>query len=463
MLHLLFAMAALTPPNGSPPAMSSTTPSRPAPILRVSANKRFLQYANGKPFFYLGDTAWELFHRLNREEADHYLTVRAQQGFTVIQAVVLAEHGFDRPNAYGALPLRDNDPTKPNEAYFEHVDAIVRKAESLGMFVGMLPTWGDKWNKKWGAGPELFNPSNARAYGEFLGRRYRDRAIIWILGGDRPIETPGQRAVIEAMAEGLRAGDGGRHLMTFHPCGQRTSAEWFQDAPWLSFNMLQSGHTRDRDNWRSIAEDYARTPTKPCLDGEPGYEDHPSGFDPKNGYMDETDTRKFAYWAVFAGALGHTYGCHDIWQFLSPAYPPISWARTPWPQALTLPGARQVGFVRKLMLSRPFFTRIPDPSLIVGDPGKGADHIEATRAADGSYAMVYFAWGTPARIDLAKVSGTQIAAWWFDPRTGQATRAGVYPAGGPRRFEPPTSGRGCDWVLVLDDASRKFPPPGQSR
>lgn len=461
MLHFIIALAVLALPEENP-AMPPVT-MKPAPVLRVSANKRFLQYANGKPFFYLGDTAWELFHRLNREEADRYLTERAKQGFTVIQAVALAEHGFDRPNPYGALPLVDMDPTRPNEAYFEHVDYIVRKAESLGMYVGMLPTWGDKWNKKWGAGPEIFNPANARTYGEFLGKRYRDRAIIWILGGDRPIETPGQRAIIEAMAEGLRAGDGGRHLITFHPCGQRTSAEWFQDAPWLSFNMLQSGHTFNRDNYRSIAEDYARTPVKPCLDGEPGYEDHPSGFDPKNGYMDDYDTRKFAYWAVFAGALGHTYGCHDIWQFLSPKYPSVTWARTPWPEALTLPGARQVGFVRKLMLSRPFFTRIPDQSLIVGDAGTGTDHLQATRAADGAYAMVYFASGKPAWIDLAKLSGTKARAWWFDPRTGKATQIGEYATGQRRRFQPPTSGRGCDWVLALDDASRGFGAPGQTR
>ena len=41
-----------------------------APQLKVSENQRFLVYADGKPFFWLGDTAWELFHRLNREEAD---------------------------------------------------------------------------------------------------------------------------------------------------------------------------------------------------------------------------------------------------------------------------------------------------------------------------------------------------------------------------------------------------------
>ncbi|MDQ3534164.1 MAG: DUF4038 domain-containing protein, partial [Bacteroidota bacterium] len=122
--------------------------------ITISSNNRYLQ-AEGTPFFYLGDTAWELFHRLNREEATEYLQNRAEKGFNVIQAVVLAElDGLNTPNAYGHLPLIDNDPTKINNDYFEHVDFIVNKAEELGLYIGMLPTWGDKFNKKWGVGPE---------------------------------------------------------------------------------------------------------------------------------------------------------------------------------------------------------------------------------------------------------------------------------------------------------------------
>ena len=194
------------------------------PRLRVSENTRFLVTADGRPFFWLGDTAWELFHRLTREEAERYLRNRAERRFTVIQAVALAElDGLDDPNPYGERPLIDHDPTRPNERYFQHVDWIVAKANALGLYVGLLPTWGDKWNKKWGVGPEIFTPENAATYGEWLGRRYRDAGIVWILGGDRPVETDAHRAIIAAMARGLRAGDGGAHLITFHPTGGQSS------------------------------------------------------------------------------------------------------------------------------------------------------------------------------------------------------------------------------------------------
>src|SRR5262249_40509194 len=128
-----------------------------APKLKVTENRRYLQYENGKPFFYLGDTAWELFHRLNREDATRYLTNRAQKGFTVIQAVILAQlGGLTVPNPYGDLPLVDGDPARPNEAYFRHVDFIVNKAEELGLSVGMLPTWGSHW----ALGKAAFTPAN---------------------------------------------------------------------------------------------------------------------------------------------------------------------------------------------------------------------------------------------------------------------------------------------------------------
>jgi hypothetical protein len=420
--------------------------------LKVSDNLRFLVYEDGTPFFYLGDTAWELFHRLNREEADLYLQTRARQGFTVIQAVVLAElDGLRVPNPYGHVPLHDLDPTKPNEDYFRHVDYIVDRAASLGLTVGMLPTWGDKWNLKWGKGPEIFTPENARAFGEFLGKRYRDKPLIWILGGDRTVETMRHVRILRAMADGLAAGDGGAHLRTFHPQGQQTSSLYFHCDEWLDFNMYQTGHTFDRDNWRSIGEDYRRTPTKPCMDAEPGYEDHPSGFKVENGWLDAYDVRKFAYWAVFAGAHGHTYGCHDVWQMWQPGRDPVTAARTPWREAIELPGANQMRFVKDLLLARPYLTRIPDQSVLESDPGQGTDHLQATRDSEGRYLLVYSASGQPFTLKLDKLAGRARAAW-YDPRTGKSTDVGNVDNKGTHRFTPPTSGPGNDWVLTLDVA-----------
>src|SRR5689334_7980680 len=381
--------------------------------LRVSGNRRFWIHADGTPFFYLGDTAWELFHRLTREEAARYLEDRRGKGFTVIQAVALAEFdGLTTPNAYGHTPLINNDPAKPNEDYFKHVDWVIALAEAKGLYVGLLPTWGDKVGPLlWGKGPVVFDATNARAYGRFLGARYKDRPnIIWILGGDRPADDT--QAVWRAMVAGLKEGDGGRHLMTYHSVGGKSSAEWFHTDEWLASNMLQSGHSRvDADNYAMIARDYERTPAKPCLDGEPRYEDHPIDWKPEKGWFNDYDVRQAAYWALFAGAHGHTYGCHNIWQFYAPGRTPISAARTPWTEALNLAGSRQVGYARRLIESRPFLMRVPDQSLIEWGQGEGADHAQATRGEDNSYAFIYLPTGRPIEVDLNKLSGKRVRAW----------------------------------------------------
>lgn len=436
------------------------------PSLKVSDNHRFLVTADGKPFFYLGDTAWELFHRLTPKEADLYLKDRAGKHFNVIQAVVLAEFGgLTVPNANGHLPLINNDPTRPNEDYFKDVDAIVDRAADLGLYIGMLPTWGDKVNKKWGQGPEIFNPQNAAAYGEFLGRRYKDKPIIWIIGGDRPVESDAQMAVWHAMAEGLKKGDGGAHLITYHPSGGQSSSTWFQNQPWVDFNMLQSGHgARDIKDWAMILSDYQKQPIKPVIDGEANYEDHPINWQPQNGYFDDFDVRKQSYWAVFAGACGQTYGCHDIWQFYTKGREPVSSARTEWKKALKLPGASQMQHLKALMESRPYLTRIPDQALLKSPEGKDGDHCQATRDSAGSYAFIYVPNGRAVRVDVGRLSGPKLRAWWYDPREGGANPAGERDATGIQEFTPPAPakpGDANDWVLVLDDVSRQFPAPGK--
>ena len=435
--------------------------------LRVSDNHRYLVYEDGRPFFYLGDTAWELFHRLDREQADAYLKDRAAKRFTVIQAVVLAERdGLTEPNPYGHLPLRTgrgssagDDPTLPNEPYFEHVDDIVGRAAELGLTIGMLPTWGDKWNKKWGVGPEIFTPENARAYGRWLGERYADAPIIWILGGDRPVERRRHRRIVHQMALGLKEGDGGSHLASYHPMGGHTSAEVWHGSKWLDFNMLQSGHTRNCPNYERVAADYARSPVKPCMDAEPAYEDHPSGFDLDNGYLDDYDVRKGLYWGLFAGACGHTYGCHDIWQMWQEGRDPATFTRTPWYDALHLPGSAQVQHARALLESRPYLSRVPDQTLIAGEPGQGTHHVQATRDEDGSYALLYLPSCRPVTVDLERLSGETLNVHWYNPRTGEARPAGRVPRQGRQQFRPPQVWP--DWVLVLDDAARGYPTPGQ--
>jgi hypothetical protein len=432
------------------------------PRLRVSDNHRFLVWDDGRPFFWLGDTVWELFHRATPDEAELYLRNRRAKGFSVIQAVLLAEFdGLAVPNCEGQLPLVRQDPLQPNERYFEFVDRLIALAAHYGILVGLVPAWGDKVELlPHGKGPVILDPENARGYGAWLGRRYRNTwNIIWINGGDRS-GGGANHAVWTALAEGIKSQDP-NHLMTFHPWGGgggHSSSEWFHEAPWLDFNLAQSGHERrDLPNHEIVSHDYHLRPAKPCLDGEPRYEDHAVNWKPAElGYFDDYDVRQAAYWALFAGAFGHTYGCHPVWQWLAPGREPIGFARRPWTEALDLPGAAQMGYARTLIESRPMLSRIPDQSLLA-DPKTGGEHLRAARG-DG-YAFIYLPVGGEVTVRRTALGGHRWRAHWFDPRTGlrRETRA---PAGpGDLTFAAPSTGRGNDWILVLDEDPVSNPHP----
>ena len=422
--------------------------------LVVSENSRFLAFEDGTPFFWLGDTAWELFHRLTKEEAARYLENRREKGFTVIQAVALPElDGLNVPNRDGELPLIDHDPTRVNEKYFQHIDWVINLAEQKGLFIGLVPTWGDKVNKRWGTGPVIFNAENASVYGEFLGKRYRDRKnIIWINGGDRPA-TEQTMATWHALAHGIKKHDP-NHLMTYHPNGAHSSSMWFHSAEWLDFNMVQTSHAeRSYAAYiKYLTPDYQLKPVKPTFDGEPRYEHFPVNWDVELfGRFDDADVRQAAYWALFSGAFGHTYGCHCIWQMNNPLDEPTNGAQHFWFDDLDLPGAWDMLHVRRLIESRSFLDRVPFQQIIKNKYFPETEYIVATRGKD--FVMVYLPVGKSARVDLSQCGWPASIAWWYNCQTGEATRIGKIETEGTRSFEPTTRGRGNDWVLVLDNAA----------
>jgi hypothetical protein len=466
-------------------------PPPPLPDIRVAPGGHQLATADGRPFLWLGDTAWELIHRTTREEAAYYLRERARQGFTVVQTVVLAEFdGLRKPTPEGLLPFENADPARPNPAYFDKVAFIVDEAARQGLYVALLPTWGDKLTAPWGDGPRIFTPDHpevARGYGRYLGERLRGRTnIVWMLGGDRPplLNPPGgawfaanARAaglpettdftpVWAAMAQGLREGMGAPIVTGYHPQGgELSTAVLLPDAPWLSINGMQSGHGGGHDVpvWQWVARDYALPRPKPTIDLEPNYEDHPynmwPAWDPATGYFRDHDVRKQIWRGVLAGSAGATYGNGAVWQFASVRDPLMAFAERDWVAALHRPGAEQLHYLRDLLFSRPFADRVPDPALIVDNPEDGARHMVGARDARGRYAFVYVPTADqPVTIDLARLPARRVRLWWYDPRSGFARPAGEQAGGGPARLMSPS--HGPDWVLVIDDAAAGFGTPG---
>ncbi len=427
--------------------------------LGISENRRFFKDQDGKPFFWLADTGWLLFNRLTREEADRYLTDRQQKGFNVVQVMVV--QALKTVNVYGDSALVNRDLSTPKVTdgnafenqeqydYWDHVDYVVGKAAEKGINIGMVPIWGNAVkNGKTSA-------AQAKAYAQFLAKRYRDRPnIVWINGGD--IQGDVVPDVWEAIGGTLRAEDP-NHLITFHPFGRMQSSKWFHNREWLDFNMFQSGHrtyaqdneAKDlrygEDNWRYVDADYARTPVKPVLDGEPSYENIWHGLHDKTlPVWTADDVRRYAYWSVFAGACGFTYGNNGVMQMRHARDPKLP----SWEEAINDPGAAQMIHLKNLMLSKPYFERVPDQSLIA-ENGERYDRLLATRGKD--YAFIYTWNGRDMKINMGKIGGAKVNASWYDPRTGEIKVLGIIENKGIKTFNPPGEVRnGNDWVLVLE-------------
>ena len=446
----------------------------------VSPDGRYLMYENGKPFFWLGDTAWMLIDKMTFEEARFYLKKRAEQGFTVVQVAALGDDfATFKPNYLGEKGFLDKDYTIPNDKYFDNVEKIIDMAAEYSLVVAFLPNWGDKICRMYGYGTVIFDTEEkAENYGRYIGKWFKDKKnIIYVLGGDRPAvgEEAGKpfdiRNIVRAQARGIALGicgkeDYGCCTMTYHPNGWHSSALWFHDDPWLDFNMEQNGHFFDNDVWEKISLDYNRIPHKPIIDGEPTYESLELK-DLGGTISSGPHVRRYMYHDLFSGAFGHTYGEGSMWRFYNPEKEPVEDGFQQdkenvraWKENMDLEGALQMVYGKKLMMSRPYFTRIPDNS-IVSELYSGHQRISATRDKDYTYAMIYTEQGKPIVVNTTLFGkGNLIKAWWFNPSTGKSEYLGEILKSRETEFVPKTSGLGNDWVLVIDAFEAGYPAPG---
>jgi hypothetical protein len=428
--------------------------------LRVTNNGRFLVKADGSPFFWMGDTNWRLT-KLLPEDVNYYLDDRASKGFNVIQGPVLLHQGGG-PEFSDPWGNENQNPMSPNEWYFQHVDYIVDAADARGLYVALVGVWGEDIGV---FGSTLAQRrERARSFGHYVGNRYRNRSnVIFIVAGEYNLlgNSSAIAQVWSELAQGFRDGSQGNALITIHASFQsehQSSSIMFHQANWLDFNMIQSSQSGNSGsgaaNWQLVNSDYHLSPSKPVIDGEAHYE----GLGGWNAF----GVRRRAYWSVFAGAFGHTYGSIPVAVSYRPGDENYYGNYDPWWDGLDYPGASDMQHLRRLMESRPMLRRVPADSMLVTPSGGVPNRIIATRDQTNRYAMIY----VPTRnktftVYTANMSGSTVKAWWFDCRNGRSRNAGQFnknSGGGYRTFTTPNEGQ--DWVLVLDDITQGFGRPG---
>lgn len=434
--------------------------------LVVSEEGRYLKHENGTPFFWLGETAWLLPQRTTRDEVDFYLAQVAQKGYNVVQIQTL--NNVPSWTVYGQPSMHDgfnfkNINKKDVYGYWDHMDYIVKTAEQRGIYIAMVCIWGTP------VADGKMNVKEAQAYGKFLAERYKASPnIIWFIGGD--IRGDVKTDVWQALAQSIRTIDS-YHLMSYHPRGRTMSGTWFHNESWMDFNQFQSGHRRygqrkgdgdypieentEEDNWRFVERSFALKPLKPVIDSEPIYEDIPHGLHDKNeARWNDNDMRRYAYWSVFAGSFGHTYGHNSIMQFYKPGVQGSFFPGKYWYDCMDEPGLNQMVHLKKLILAFPYFERVPDQTLIHNN-GERYDRAVATRGND--YMLVYNYSGRPMKLDLTKISGARKKCWWFNPRNGALEYIGEFESNGAQAFQADVAYMaGNDRVLIAIDSSKEY-------
>ena len=341
--------------------------------------------------------------------------------------------------------------------WWSYLDEYITKCEQRNLYVGItLGWWGKAMNK---------SKEDLYKYGKWVGNRYRDHNnIIWLTLGEagghlRKTTIPDEK--LDALIKGLREGDTGNKLLTVHADYRRGTSlcndgdisdfnNW-QTSQWCCLSDLPRKDDRNWTVWEAITHDYHKLydgKPKPTLDSEAWYENN-KDFCGASSF----NIRRRAYYTIFAGAFGHTYGAGGLWDGLVAADSCSSNAL----EALEYPGAEDMGHLSSFLhgLGEDLLKLRPDQGLIEKGNSNSYDaHIQATMAVDKSFALLYSGSDAPYSVNTRKLASSRVlSAMWFNPREGvlfPCQKSGTDVSGDSVEFDPPGSeGHGNDWVLIL--------------
>lgn len=465
--------------------------------LKISADKRNIVKENNERFIWLADTNWTMPQRVKFDDVEFLMQKRKSQGFTVLQIVALdPEQDREIRNPLGEKALINNDLNSPNENYFKYLDWILDKAEEYGFYVLLLPTWGElvvghNWMGE--TSEKIVNETNSYEYGKWIGNRYKDRTnIVWCLGGDRmPFHLDiDYRNVWRLMAEGLAKGILGKDLkynenkeewekllITYHGCHESatgkcsTMSYWTDEEKWISFITIQSGHGLKPKNYELIEKEYNREITMPVFDGEPAYEKMPTSWPVIEGFHEDWIVRKRAYWSLFSGSFGHTYGHGSIWCSISErekdGFRPYSWI-----ESLDHPGAWQIKILRGFMESINLSNCTPSKEILLEQSSREIDildeHVQACMGKNKEEAYVYFPSGGEETILLKDFRAHELEIWWFNPKDGKFYSKENMITNIPSeivevkencnlKIKTPTKGEKEDWICIIKKGCKEIP------
>ncbi|HEX7072360.1 MAG TPA: glycoside hydrolase family 140 protein [Rhodothermales bacterium] len=423
-----------------------------APSIALSSDGTYLVDQSGAPVFINGDTAWSLMAQPTNAQVQAYLDDRQEKGYNVIiVSLIEALFADNAPaNVLGDRPFTGAPFATPNEAYFARADWIIEQAAARGISLLLAPAYlgyacgGEGWCRR----IQEASFETMHSYGRFLGNRYKDHPnIIWLIGGDTDPFMYNVDEKLEEMVAGIKEFDPD-HLMTAHTGPETSAQEIWGSRAWLDLNTV---YTYSGRTYEQTAVEYRRENALPLFLLETAYENE-HGSTPLS-------LRASAYHSVLWGArLGHFFGNCPIWPFGTSMAAKFC-EGTDWVAQLDSAGSTTVAYIGNLMRSRRHWLMRPDheDTVMTRGHGRGSTRAVTARASDGSSVIAYIPTRRRVTMDMTEVAGSTAQVWWWNPRTNVATSVGAFPTTGSQTFTPPDNN---DWVLVIDDASQNFSPPG---
>ena len=459
-LHAVTGTIDVSPYQGSQPLYQKGG-------LRVAANRRHFEHADGTPFFWLGDTWWlGLSKRLRWPEDFQQLAAdRVAKGYNVIQIIagLYPDMGsFDSRGANEAGFPWEKDYTRVNPAYFDMADLRIRHLVDVGLAPCIVGCWGYYL--------PVLGMERIQRHWRYLIARWGAYPVVWCLAGEgsmpwyasehRDAEKAAQETGWTQMAGFVRQTDPFHRMITIHP--SRASRDVVTDPSVVDFEMLQTGHSGYKSIPRTIElvrQAYDAKPVMPVLNSEVCYEGILNGS--------REDVQRFMFWScVLSGACGHTYGANGIWQMntkeqpFGPSPHGRNWGNTPWDIAAQYSGSKQLGLGAKLLRRYPWQRFEPHPEWVLPANGSSwsaagaAENFERPYAAGipGELRMIYMPmlWDPPRIVKLEQ--GVSYGAMLFNPQSGEEHDLGAVKASQAGEWQMPIPPEQHDWVIVLKKA-----------
>ena len=398
--------------------------------LTVSDNQRYLIHKNDStPFFYLGDTAWEMSRKSTKEEIIKYLDNRESKGFTAVQVVIMSHQRF--PNVRNRNGKRvfnsDTNFLKINPEYFDYVDTIVEEINERDMLAVLVPLWAwmHRLHTPYSSKEKYLSDREAFNLAEYVGARYAAGDVAWIIGGDNRYDSNAKKEFWSNFAHKIGEAGGNRQLMTLHPKGHHSSLDYFDNTTsWIDFNMYHSSHRAKNDyTYEAALEGYKAEPTKPVINGEPCYEDiYHHLWEP--GDTTEAHTfrikprhvRQAVYESVLSGSImGVAYGANGIWQW----HKGDMWAshrpRYKVLKAMHFPGSKHVAIMKSLLQEYDWYELKPAPGNILDYSGQE----KVMMARNQKVMLIYSPTGNETYEVKIPEDNILHSVQFYDPTTGE--------------------------------------------